>query len=66
MVEILFEFVSIPRSVMMYPRSFRRGTLKVHFSVFNLTLKSQRLLKVSSRSEMMMPLFLDFIVMSST
>jgi hypothetical protein len=52
MAEILLGFASMPGSVMMYPKSFHRGTPKVHFSGFNLILNHQRLLKVSSRLEM--------------
>jgi hypothetical protein len=40
MAEILSGFASISRLVMMYPRSLRQGTPKVHFSGFSLMLKS--------------------------
>jgi hypothetical protein len=56
----------MPCSVMMYPRSLPRGTLKVRFFGFNLMLNRQRLLKVSSWSEMRLSLFQDFVTMSST
>jgi hypothetical protein len=64
MAEILFGFVSMSHSVMMYPRSFLGGTLKVPFSGFNLVLNHQRLLMVSSKSEMRLQLFFYFITMS--
>jgi hypothetical protein len=66
MAKILSGFASMPCLVMMYPRSFPGGTQKVHFSGFNLMLNHQRLLKVSSRSEMRLQLFHDLIMMSLT
>jgi hypothetical protein len=39
------------------PQKLALGTLKVHFSGFSLMLNHLRLLKVSSRSEMRLPLF---------
>jgi hypothetical protein len=53
-------------SMMMYPRSLPWEALKVHFSRFSLMLNHQRLLNVSSRLEMRLPLFQDFVMMSST
>jgi hypothetical protein len=50
MAEILLGFTLMLHSVMMYPRSFPRGTPKVYFSRFSLILNRLRLLKVSSRS----------------
>jgi hypothetical protein len=64
--EILSEFASMLCLVMMYPRSFPRGILKVHFSVFNLMLNYQRLLKFCSKSEMRLQFFRDFIMISLT
>jgi hypothetical protein len=52
MAEILCRLASMPRLVMMYPRSLPWGTPKVHFSGFSLMLKCLRLVKVSSRSRM--------------
>jgi hypothetical protein len=52
--------------VMIYPRSFSWGTLKVQFSGFSLMLKSLRLVKVSSKSVMRLLLCQDFMTMSST
>jgi hypothetical protein len=66
MAKILSGFASMPRSVMMYPRSLPWGTSKVHFYEFNLMLIRQRLLKVSSRSVMRLPFFRDFTMMSLT
>jgi hypothetical protein len=54
MAEILSGFASMPRLVMMYPRSLPWGTPKVHFFGFSLMLKCLRLVKVSSRSAMRM------------
>jgi hypothetical protein len=66
MAEILLGFASIPRLVMMYPRSLPRETQKVHFSGFSLMLKCLRLAKVSSRSVMRLLLYRVFMMMSST
>jgi hypothetical protein len=66
MAEILSGFSLVPRSVMMYLNSFPWGTLKVHFSGFNLMLNHWRLLKVSSKLKMRLSLFQDFIIVSST
>jgi hypothetical protein len=65
MAKILSGFSSMSCSIMKYPRSFPQGTQKVHFSGFNLMLKRRRLLKVSSRLEMRLQLFVNFIMMLS-
>jgi hypothetical protein len=66
MAEILSRFASTLCSVMMYPKNLPRGTPNVHFFGFNLMLNCQRLLKVSSKSEMRLQRFLDFIMMLLT
>jgi hypothetical protein len=66
MDEILSGFTSMPRSVMMYPKSLLRGTPNVHFSGLSLMLNYLSLLNVSSRSAMRLLLFRDFMMMSST
>jgi hypothetical protein len=64
--KILSGFTSMPRSVMMYPRSLPRGTPNVHFFGFSLMLNRLRLLNVSSKSAMRLLLFQDFTTMLST
>jgi hypothetical protein len=48
------------------PQELALGTPKVHFFGFNFMVNRRRLLKVSSSSEMRLPLFQDFTKMSST
>jgi hypothetical protein len=65
MAEILLGFATMPRLVLMYPRSLPRGTPKVHFSGLNLTLKCLRLAKVYSRLAMILLLYRVFTMMMS-
>jgi hypothetical protein len=48
------------------PHELAPGALKVHFSRFNLMLKSLRLANVSSKSVMRLSLYRDFTTMLST
>ena len=49
MAVIFLGLASMPRSDTMYPSSFPFGTLKTHFSGFNLTLNLQRFMNVAAK-----------------
>ena len=49
MAVIFLGLASMPRSDTMYPSSFPFGTLKTHFSGFNLMLNLQRFMNVAAK-----------------